>query len=33
MSVRVCFVSLIECVSSVGESMFCIEDRVCFVCW
>ena len=32
MSVRVCFVSWIECVSSVGESMCCILDRVCFIC-
>ena len=40
MSVRVCFVSWIEYVSYVGESMFCILDRVffmsvrvCFVSW
>ena len=32
MSVRVCFVSWIEYVSYVDESMFCILDRVCFIC-
>ena len=31
MSVRVCFVSWIEYVFHVGESMFCIVDRVCFI--
>ena len=32
MPVRVCVVSWIEYVSYVGESMFCILDRVCFIC-